>query len=241
MAIMPAKPPRVNTTMIHPARWSLGAAFPLPGYLVHSVRESWVAGCVSSTPKRGFAQMILQRSIRVNKRDKWEELIAPEKQLDSLMIRAGIPPRRRYQPLFGGAPTNIQVVEREWENPWDPSLPAPGNSANSFDEWFVELPIQLLKCGPGGTKQRSSSRSGHLLPSLPPGCWTRLQSLLVTFWAPQGWPNMRGQTCCCLVSIVDEAGGYDDPSLCCYRSATPEKPPTKGQPSRVLTTPSFWW
>jgi len=31
--------------------------------------------------------MILQRSIHVIKRDKWEELIALEKQIDSLMIR----------------------------------------------------------------------------------------------------------------------------------------------------------
>ena len=55
---------------------------------------------------------------------------------------------------------------------------------------------------------------------------TRFPSLLVTFWAPQGWPDTRGQSFCCLVSIVDEAGGYDDPSLCCCRPATPEKPPT---------------
>ena len=56
---------------------------------------------------------------------------------------------------------------------------------------------------------------------------------------PQGWPNMRGQSFCCLVSIVDEAGGYDDPSLCCYRSATPEKPPTKGATESVFDKPAF--
>jgi len=55
----------------------------------------------------------------------------------------------------------------------------------------------------------------------------RFHLLLVTFWAAQEWPNMRSQSFCCLVSIADEAGGYDDPSLCCCRSATREKPPTK--------------
>jgi len=59
--------------------------------------------------------MILQRSIHVVKRDKWDEFVALEKQIDALLIKAGIPPRRRYQPMIGGL-TNIQVVEREWES-----------------------------------------------------------------------------------------------------------------------------
>jgi hypothetical protein len=46
---------------------------------------------------------------------KWAELEEIDKRYNEIEMRAGFPPKKRYQCVFGGMDGNTLIIERQWE------------------------------------------------------------------------------------------------------------------------------